>query len=321
MTIPFAGGEMEAFTIAAGSPVESTAGGSFDSTYSRCAIALPGSGAAVNTPVLGSLTTAWIHFEYSTAFISNAGRTHAQMLNSSGTPVFRLQYSAGGGVLQPQYWNGSAWTNIGSTFTISTSRAAIDVKIVCGGSGSMEVYLGGSLVASGSASMTAVTNIDKGQFIDNIGGSISYYSQVVVATVSTVGWKFFTRPPTADGANTAWTGTFADVDETTLSDADYITTAVADDVETFTRAAITLGSGTVKAVVASMRAKNDGVSPVNVQGALRRGGTNYFSGNLAINSGFGPAVAVWETDPSTGVAWVGSDAASTALEFGAKAIA
>jgi hypothetical protein len=321
MTIPFAGGETEAFTIISGTVAESTSGGTYDSTYSRCSIAITGSTGVLNSLALGSLATAWTHFEYNTAFISNAARTHIQWLNSSGTAVFRLQYSAGGGVLQAQYWNGSAWTNIGSTFSITTSRASIDVKIVCGGSGSMEVYLAGSLVTSGSASMTSVTNIDKVQLLDNISGSTSYYSQVIVATSSTVGWKFFTKPPTGNGANTAWTGTFADVDETVVSDADFITTAVANDVETYTGAALSLGSGTVKAVVVSMRAKNDGVSPVNIQGALRRSSTNYFSGNLSINSGYGPMVAIWETDPSTSAAWVGSDAASATIEFGAKAIA
>ena len=324
MTVLFAGGECEAFVVSNAANVsEVTTGGTYDSTYSRCSIELRGGSEWMESAVFAAQTTIWAHIEhYSGNTTGQSGLTVATLYNSSGTAVFRLQYTSTG-VVQPQYWNGSAWTNIGTTISVSVStRYIYDLKVVCGASGSFELYVGGTLQSSGSASMTSVNDIAKVRCHSGTTSASNRhcFSQIIVATTSTVGWKYYLKPPTGNGANTAFTNDYTAVDETTLSDADYITSGVANDVETFTGAALSLGSFIVKAVVVSMRAKNDGVAPVNVQAALRRGSTNYFSSNLSINSGFGPALGIFETDPSTGVAWTASDAGSSATEFGAKSI-
>jgi hypothetical protein len=323
MTVVFAGGEMEAFAVVAGSPGESTFAAGFDATYARCSILLSGGSGSIKTPPLGSLSTAWTHFDYYTDFVGNAGKTYCEWRNSVGTVVFRIVFASVAN-FKMQYWDGAAFQDLGSPFSFTASvRRSMDVKIVCGGSGSAEVYVNQALVASGSASMTAVTNIDEFRPLDNIGGSTSLFSQVIVATVPTVGWKYYLKPPTGNSAtNTAWTGTFADVDETSLADADFISSSAAGDVETYTRAAIALGTGTVKAVVVSARAKNAAAGPQNLQAALRLGSTNYFSSNMpGIGIGFTPFVAVFENDPSTLVAWAAAAASSAATEFGVKSIA
>lgn len=325
MTVVFAGTETEAFIAANGAPVETTASGGtrYDSAAVRCSMQLGGSlKDELDTPPLGSLATAWTHFEiYSSDMAGYLNRTYCEWFNNAATSVFRLRITTVNKV-QMQYWNGSAWTAIGAEVNLgSGTRKAIDVKIVCGGSGSAALYIDSALVASGSASMTSVTDIDRFKMKDDqAGSSILYWSQVIIATTSTVGWKFYSKPPTGNGANTAFTGAFGDVDEAVRSDSDFISSTAANDVETYTGAAITLASGSVKAVVVTMRVKNDGSAPNNVQGALRRGSTNYFSSNLSINSGFGPAVAIWEQDPSTSAAWTGADASSASTEFGAKSI-
>ena len=321
MSIAFAGSELEAFSITGGAPTEDTAQTlGWDSTYNRCSIRLQ-NGDQFQTPALGALTTAWTHFEIYNPFGNNS-QTLVQWYNNAGTAVFQIVSS--GGAWQMQYWNGSSFTNIGSPVTMNTSsRDRMDIKIVCGASGSAEFYLGNSLKTSGSASMTSVTDIDRVRFRDTVGGLTWYVSQIIVATTSTVGWKMYTKPPTGNSAtNTAFTGAFGDVDETVTSDVDFITSTAANDVETYTGAAISIPSTVrVKAVVVTMRAKNDASAPTNVQGALRIGSTNYFSSNLsAINSGFGPLCAVWETDPSTAAAWGATNAGAATTEFGAKSI-
>lgn len=328
MTILGAIAETEA--VVSTTAVESTTAGRFDSARARCSIRPVGNtGAATDyfeTPAFvgaSSVTTFGLHWEYYSGSLTSSN-TLIQCYNSSGTAVFRLQIT-GSTTLQWQYWDGAAWQNIGSSYSLPTSTLlTLDLLLTCGGSGSFSFYVGGSLNTSGSASMTSVNNIAKVRFYAGIANNSAnaHYSQIIYADQATVGWKYHSKPPTADGANTAFTGTYADVDEAVLSDADYITSAVANDVETFTGAAMTLGSGTVKAVVVSMRIKNNGVSPINAQAALRRSSTNYFSSNLPnISAGFGPALGIFETDPSTSAAWTAANASSSATEFGVKAIA
>jgi hypothetical protein len=321
MTVLFAGGESEAFTIGTG-VAEDTTGGSYDSSYARCSLGTGASAGTSDTPNFASaVTTFWLHFEYHQSS-NGTGQSPVQLYNSSGTVVFRLTVASAGN-WKAQYWNGSAFVDIGSTFAVgSSTRYTFDLKVVCGGSGSFELYSAGSLLTSGSASMTSVTNIQKVRLMGPQSNVSGRFSQVICADVATVGWKFHLKPPTGNGANTAFTNDYTAVDETVLSDADFIFSAAAGDVETYTGAALSLGSGTVKAVVVSMRIKNDGSSPVNAQAALRRGSTNYFSSNLSgISVGFGPALGIFETDPSTSTTWLGSDAQSASTEFGVKSIA
>lgn len=319
MTILYAGGEDEAFTLG-GSAVGVTTASTFDSTYARGSLSTGTSTGTIDTPVFSSATTFWLHFDY----YPNSGGSGAQIIqlyNSSGTVVFKLNV-ASSLVIQPQYYNGAGFTNIGTTYTAtSATRVVFDLKVVCGGSGSFELYANGTLVSSGSASMTSVDNIAKVRMTSLQTNVASYFSQVICADVATVGWKLHLKPPTGNGANTAWTGAFGDVDEAVLSDADFISSAAANDIETYTGAALSLGSGTVKGVVVSARAKNDGAAPQNLQLALRRGSTNYFSGNVSgIGAGYLPFQNIWETDPSTSAVWTAANAADAATEFGVKSI-
>lgn len=325
MTVFFAGGEMEAFIASSANVVETTAVGSFDPTYARasCRTGTSTSTEYLESPTYTSATTSWTHWESWQNVAITSGFTYISWFNTAGTQVFRLQATASN-VLQPQYWNGASFTNIGTTFTATPgTRTTFDMKIICGASGSFEFFAGSVLVSSGSASMTSVTDIARFR-AHSINGSATVnhmVSQVVAADVSTVGWKYFLKPPTGNGANTAWTGDFTAVDELVLSDADFVESTVANDVETFTGAALTIGSGVVKAVTVSGRSLRTATGPQNLQFAIRRGGTNYFTSNVAgLGLGFSPFVSIWATDPSTGVTWTNANAAAAATEFGVKSI-
>jgi hypothetical protein len=331
MTYPFAGGEVEAFVRSGTNVAEDTTAGTFDATYARCSIKVGAntSGDYMETTQLGSLTTLWLHFEYYQP-TSISALPLVTWYNSSGVTVFRLTSAAGGSgsaTFKLQYWNGSAFVDVGTTFTLlASNRQIVDIKLICGASGSFEVYVGNSIQASGSGFNAAVTNVDKVRFHCNNSSGFSgrdpQISQVICSTGSTIGHKLYLKPPTGNGANTAFTGTFADVDETALLDSDFIESTAANDIETYTHAAISFGSGTIKAVVVSARALVAATGPQNLQAALRIGSTNYFSANLPnLGAGFGPVVAVFENDPSTGGAWGTANAGGVGTEFGLKSIA
>lgn len=317
-----AGNELDAFTRSDTTVVEGTTAGTYDSTYARGSIETGASNGYFDTPTFASQTTLWLHFEhYIIANSSNNLSTPVTCVNSSGTDVFRVTTTGSVNVYQAQYWNGSAWVNIGSTYSLALStRYVFDIKIVCGGSGSFEFYVGGALYTSGSASMTSVDNIAQIRFRSCRTNTTSYYSQIIVANESTIGHKYMTKPPTGNGANTAWSSDYTAVDEATLNEADFITGSADGDIETFTRAALSLGSFAVKAVVVTALAKNNGAAPNNIQAALRIGGTNYFSSNLTLTSGFTPVAAIWATDPSTSATWGTTNAGAATTEFGVKAV-
>lgn len=332
MAFLFMGAEMDAFAGNSGSAVEVTTATHFNSAYARCACRTGNQNITqyIETPVFATATTCWVHWDsYCGAATSNAA-TLASFFNSSGTEVFRL-FASSSAVIQAQYWNGSAWTNVGSTFNLSSYAGSLityDLKFIGGASGSFELwggpYLGAqTLILSGSATMTAAANFARGRFwCHNINNTLEQFvSQVIIADEDTRGMKLHSKPPTGNsGTNIAFTGAFGDVDETVLSQTDYINSAVANDVETFTGAAITLTGRTVKAVAVSMQAKQDGSAPTQVQAALRIGSTNYFSTNLSPTTTYAPLIAIWAQDPSTAAAWGTTNAGAATTEFGAKSI-
>lgn len=317
MAIDFAGTECEAFNRSAGTVIESTLANSFETGVVRSSIVVPAS-QWLDTPTLTSRTTAWYHFDvwFNSASISASG-VFLTIYNSALTEVFRLIGTASA-TFKAQYWNGSAWVDIGSTYVITYGiRYTFDLNLVRGSSGSFALYVNGSgtPVLSGSADLSSITNFAKARFS---GGTI-YYSQVIVSDQSTIGHRYYSKPPTGNGANTSWTGAFGDVDETTLSTTDFIESTVSGDVETFTGAALSIPTGVVKAVVVSTQSKNAASGPQNIQGCIRKGGTNYFSSNISgIGISYTPILAIFENDPSTSSSWTLSDASAATLEFGVR---
>lgn len=330
MNIDFAGTELEAFRNNSSFVVESTAAaGSWDSACVRCAI-LAGRGGYlteyVETPDTTPRTTSWTHFEHwHGASVVNSW--FIRLYNSAGTVVFQIIYSAVN-TLQAQYWNGSAFVNIGPTAPIiANNKYTFDLKVVCGAAGGFELWANGTtLILSGSASMAAVDNVVRRRWSPPTNNTTStnnlFISQVIVSEQCTIGHRYYSKAPTGNGANTGWTGDYTAVDEVVLSNADFIEGTVENSVETFTGPAVTIPSGVVKAVVVSGQLKNSAGGPQNAQAALRKAGVNYFSANIAgVSTVYGPAQAIFHNDPGTGVGWALSDAVAASLEFGFKAAA
>lgn len=275
---------------------------------------------------LGSFTTFWHRFFIKTIDTLVSGRVLMEYSNSSGTPVFRLVFTADY-VLQPQYWNGSSWTNIGSTWTISLSTLyKCDLKIVCGSSGSFQFYQTSTVSSepssptlSGSASMSSVTNIDRIKSYSTAGNALYSMrtSEWIWGDETTIGARYAWSPATGNGTDTAGSGSYTDIDEAVTNDSDVSTLAANNDAETYTHGTMTLPTGDIKAVQIEARLRNGGSGAQNVKGRLRIGGTAY---NQASNySGIGVAyttyTARWTTNPAGG-SWTSTTAGQTSNEFG-----
>ena len=253
----------------------------------------------------------------------NSGRTLLEFLDNAEIPVFRLQIT-GSNIIQGQYWNGTAWTNVGGTYTFDGhNQFRCDLRISDSSfsfATTSNMALEPSEVLSGSAVMTNVTNLASVKSYStngSSGGFGSFLSEIIFGDEPTIGHRYSWKPPTADGTDTAGSGTFADVDETTTSDVDFTTLAANGDAETYVHGTMTLPAGTVKAVQIESRVRKVAGGAQNVKARLRVGGVTYDQATNFpnIDSNFKPYIAAWPTNPAGG-SWTPTTAGQVSNEFG-----
>lgn len=335
MTILWAGGEIGSVIPSDANVVEVTTNGSglsFVDSFKRCAIQSYGGSSYFETPSVGSQTTIWYHFEFSSVWGQSSSSQHvwATFLDSGGTERFRLKGSAYGETLRLEYNLSGTWTLLGSEISIATHQFTGTMQVfdlglvVNSASGSAKLYSSGTLrIDSGTVDFSSITAMDemRGYGRTTLIPEKNFFSQLIIADDATIGKRLVTVYPSGAGATTGFTsGDYTGVDETVYSDADYISSGTADQVELFAgTAAGSLTGYAVQAVIVAARAKYSSGSPNDIQLALRSGGTNYFSATQALDVGYGAHVAVWSTNPDGSIAWTNTTAAAT--QFGVKSIA
>lgn len=255
-----------------------------------------------------------------------SGRTLFEYSNNAGTPVFRIQATAND-VVQPQYWNGSAWVNTGVTILTPNAGPSLwkyDLKIVCGTSFDFAMTNNPAVeptsISSGAVG-ALVTNINtiKSYSTTNVAGSLNAaHSEWLWGGEPTVSHRYAWKPPSGDGTDTAGTGTFAEVNETPTNDGNLSTLAANGDAETYIHAAMGLPTfGTVKAVQIEARVRNTATGAQNAKARLRIGGVAY---NASVNyagmsTAFSPYVYRWAANPA-GPNWTLTTAGQVSNEFG-----
>jgi hypothetical protein len=271
-----------------------------------------------NTTTSNTIAYAFLNL-YSTAF-------------STSQALFRLRKVGGttaslsaNNIIICEHWDGSSWITTGSGGTIGTLIKTISVRLTIDDTlGEYSVYIDGGLLGTltGDTKFTSATAIDRIEWRDDNNNIMSHIvSEWIVADEDTRDLRVAALSPTADGANTAWTGTYADVDETGVNDADFASSTSANDVETYVMGDIhsSVAGYNVAALVVSMRARRGASGPQNLQGAVRISGTNYTSSSVdALTTSFAPRRAVFTTNPATSFPWL--QAAVNGAEIGMKSI-
>lgn len=314
MTIYFMGSEVGAFTPLDANSYEDAAG-AVDTAFNRACIRSEMSVSTARSATFSALPSAfYVHAKVYHHFNGTA-EGYTCTLSDGTTSLFRIKSDSNS--LQMQHYIGAAWTNLGSSVAVDLSSPQ-DVDIFIDTAGTAKLYLSGALRVTASATLTAITGIT--QFIHgptNVNNI--QIAHVVIADEPTIGWRLVTVPITGAGATTDWTGTYAEVDEMVYSDADFINSATAAQVELFAHSTAIPSGYRVQAVGVSARAKKGGSGPTKLQLALRSAGTTYFSGDKALDVGYDSYEHIWETDPATSAAFTTS--AIAALQFGVKSIA
>lgn len=171
----------------------------------------------------------------------------------------------------------------------------------------------------------STANIDTVQ----VGGGASqlagYLDDIVLDDAGWIGnTKIQGIVPTGAGTTTQWDPSAGDnyacVDELPPSDADYVSTNVTNEIDTYAMGNLTGSITSIKCVQIQARAAYEGTpTPTHIQLGCRSNGADYFATDLTPPSSFGPLTKILETDPDTEVAWIADGV--NAAEFGVKATA
>ena len=313
MTVYFAGGERDSL-IHTGqtSGIESGTSSRRDTTHSRIALR-PIETARLTCNFTSKLATGWFHARVVADFTESSLSDLAWiLLQDVSAGVTGVQLDSDNGDMNLERWNGSGFTELGRLRISNdfSGGGVIDIHWNIADSGGFyRLYLNGNLVTQfeGDTLFGAMTGFDRailgpqGSFFNS--QQTIYYSEVIVADEETIGWHLSTIFPSGDGNSTTWTGTFLDVDESSLNDGDFVSSALDDELEQFTCSNLPT-SLDVKAFVITTRSRNVAVGPQNVQVSLRTNSIDFTSANLSISTSFtngGPII--YDLNPDTSAAW------------------
>jgi hypothetical protein len=127
--------------------------------------------------------------------------------------------------------------------------------------------------------------------------------------------------PSVAGNSTNWDpsagNNYACVDEAPASDADYVSTNVVDEVDTYALSDLPSEAAVIKCVQVTARAQKEGsATPQNLNLAVRTTGGDAYSGDKVIPSSFAGLHSIWEINPGTSSPWTVSEV--NAMEAGVK---
>lgn len=217
-----------------------------------------------------------------------------------------------------QYYDGSSWTTVGGTFTTLdgtnfTERCfhvrlhATEGVIEYAENGAIKATWTGNTLQGGS---TELSEARIGRVNQNI------ISEIVVADQAPYGCRVSSKRVTADGAETGWTGSYADVDG---NDTNYASPTASATVATYV-APDAYASAPPEIPVAQViitADTTDVAAGVDVTPVCRSGGTNHEGTGIDLTSTRTQYTHMMTTDPNTGSAW--TEAGYNAAEPGVKA--
>jgi hypothetical protein len=318
MTILWCGGEDIDFPLGVAPLVNGA--GNFRSGFGRCGLtnATAGSSARSLSFSGGAITSGWLHFqEFLSGVGANANRPFAGLgLNSAGNGGLFVGTSTSLATKCALYkWDGTTLTQLaaeaGSSLTASSGIAtAIDMQISnLGASSTVNVYVNNALVIafSGSTAITGIASLDC-VAIYGTGGAYPT-SEFIVADADTRSMSLLTMAPNAAGDVNNWTtGTFANINPTTINDTSVI--AVNTTAQDFEANLIDMptGSFAIQAVKVAARAEvTAGSTPTSVKLGVKTGGTINVDAGHSLTAAFTTYERLMTTNPVTAAAWLASD--------------
>lgn len=328
MTVYAMAGEADSFSLGTSMAyAHETTSGRYESNLSRGAMIVTQGASEIYVPFGTTLSDFWIHFRLYQEGAPASTESYFYIKNAAGTEdEYRIQINSDS-TWTIQRFKSATYTTLGTTSSAVLLDAAgdIDIHVVRNiSSGVFQIYKNGVSVFNFTGD-TDTTSVPGMIYFEGMTTSTREMdiSQVVVADESTIGWKVATLSPTGNGANTAWTNDYLNVDEFVYDNTDFIETNSVGVIETYTTSGINAAYSTynVKAVAVAARMSNDsGSSVADVQFVVRVSGTNYTSPNAGLTKDGNEYSKqyIWNTNPNTSSAW--SQAQVNGAEIGVKSV-
>lgn len=274
--------------------------GIYGTGYADCFLVDPATG--LRTPQ----SSVWFHGNLSGGRRGPGLSPHIAFTNADGVEFLRLGGGGSFDLIKITRLLGGVWVDL--TGTLFAQSHTYDIRCV------IHPTMGRISVNVDGTNWINLENIDTSEFgniakvrLSQGGYENSIYRQVIVASYNTIGHTVRRRVPTSDVANSGWTGSFADIDDSTNDDSDAINTSTVGAKITFNGSALsaTATGSVVKAVAVSARIRNDGGDiPRNAAAVLTLNGVDYQKPyNLVVGPGFAGASTIFDLNPATGLKW------------------
>jgi hypothetical protein len=209
-------------------------------------------------------------------------------------------------------FNGTSSTTVATTSQLMLAQTyRVDLQLVSyGATGTLTLYINGAQWATftGNIAISGTTGFDS-VFLASTktaGAStqIPYFSEIIVADEPTLGWQgLVTANPTGNGATQSWSNAgFANVNPTTINDANStFTNTTAQDTE-YTLQGIPAGNFNIKAVKVVARASaTPGATSTNIELGFNNTNTSVVAVGAAqaVGTSFAPIEKYFATDPTS----------------------
>lgn len=324
MAIYFMGGEDVDFTPQ-GTVSVSTDSTTFRSEYARCSLAAAGGSELTNYwrgTLQGSPSAFWFGCRVApgaTGRVANPGQALIVFFDGTAKRLGLSYDSAGLYVL-------GTWDNAGNYIKLletasgqPTGLHKLDIRVNYGTSGAVRVFVNGvevitytgDVTRSGSTSLTSFALASCGT------SGQSTFCEVTCTDRDSRTLMLKTHVPMANGNSMQWTGSFGDIDETTINEADGVSTNVVDQVSTFGITDLPAGSNlAIRGFKVSGYAARGETGPANIQLGVTSANTTVFTDDLGVETGWTRVSQSWETNPVTDTAWTPEEI--NALQIGVK---
>lgn len=285
--------------------------GVYRTTYARCALYSDNdvsTGEDVN-PLRGALaapsTSFWLGLRLWIGAVQNPTGQSFIAFYAGATKVLSLRLTSSN-LVEIVLWSGASATVL-ATSTAALDRgvlAKLDVNLTYAASGTVNVYLGGTLLVgyTGDTTVGGSTAIDGFAFF-RPGISSFGVSEVVAATRDTRTLSLKTHTPNALGTGSTWEGTYADIDEPAANESDVVYSATAEQIFSTKIDDLPSGNFTIRAVKVAGSGSRGEAGPQSVQLGVFNGTTDAYGASKPLDTGWTKVSETFETNPTTGGNW------------------
>lgn len=228
-----------------------------------------------------------------------------------------------------KWTDGTTTTSLGHTHRCEDDKREVwDVRVLLHATtGRVQIYKddflwsdSGDMDTIGVATGRKIETFEARSHASGVSGHMFHWSEFFVGLGAepTLGLRLWSKEFDAAGTHTAWTGTYTDIDDGYVTDANVISTGSGAQRETFTFPAMPTtdisSNAIVDVAVSSLGLVNGG--PSDYEHSLYVNSINYDGGALSVGVTQEWNQTNWATDPNTGVQWTkaGFEAAEAGVE-------